>query len=158
MTRKAFMTAATVALLALAGLGTARAQGEHPACNNKLIAGHYGFTIEGTKLGGQGPTGPQVGVAMTEFNGNGGLTQIDTVTVNGEVLADFTHPATGSYKVNSDCTGTFSLDFTDGRPPVTANFVVVEDGLEIDTVVTSAGGTQGLIATRSVGKRRFLRR
>ena len=76
------------------------------ACNNKLIAGNYGFTIQGNKLGGQGPTGPQVGVAMTEFDGKGGLTQIDTVTVSGEVVADFTHtPATGTYTVNSDCTG-----------------------------------------------------
>ena len=56
--------------------------------------------------------------------------------------------------MNADCTGTFTIDFTDGRPPVTANFVVVEDGAEIDTVVTSAGGQQGILSTRSIGKRR----
>jgi hypothetical protein len=59
--------------------------------------------------------------------------------------------------VNSDCTGTFTINFTDGRPPVAANFVVVEDGLEIDTVVVSAGGNQAIIATGSVGKRRFFK-
>ena len=80
---------------------------------------------------------------MTTFDGKGGLTQIDTVTVSGEVVADFTHtPATGTYTVNSDCTSTFTINFTDGRPPITANFVVVEGGLEIDTVVISAGGSQ----------------
>ena len=57
--------------------------------------------------------------------------------------------------MNSDCTGTFTIDFTDGRPPVVTNFVVVEDGFEIDTVVTSAGGNQGIIASGIVGKRRF---
>ncbi|MFZ0955398.1 MAG: hypothetical protein WAN60_03585 [Candidatus Sulfotelmatobacter sp.] len=107
-------------------------------------------------MAGTGPTGVQVGVAMTEFDGKGGLTQIDTVTIGGELVADFTHtPATGSYTVNSDCTGTFTIDFTDGRPPVTASLVVVDNGSEVDTVITSAGGNQGILATSSIGKRRF---
>ena len=132
---------------------------EHPACNNRSIAGHYGFTIEGTKLAGPGPTGSQVGVAMTRFDGEGNLSQIDTVTIGGTTVADFTHtPANGKYTVNPDCTGTFNLDFTDGRPPVTVNFVVVENGAEIDAVVTSAGEKQGILATRSIGKRRFFGR
>ena len=44
------------------------------------------------------------------------------------------------------------INFTDGRPPVAANFVVVENGSEIDTVVVSVGGRQGIVATGSVGK------
>jgi hypothetical protein len=158
MNTKVVVNVAALVLLTLGGLVTAHAESEHAACNNKLIEGSYGFTIEGNKLGGPGPIGPQVGVAMTEFDGKGGLTQIDTVTVNGEVVADFTHtPATGTYAVNSDCTGSFTISFADGRPPVIANFVVVEDGLEIDTVVISAGGNQGIIATASIGKRRFFK-
>jgi|SRR5579863_5376285 len=158
MHKKVFVNVATSAVLMLGALGSAYAQSESAACNNKLIAGNYGFAIQGNKLGGQGPTGPQVGVAMTEFDGKGGLTQIDTVTVSGVVVADFTHtPANGTYAVNSDCTGTFTIDFTDGRPPVVANFVVLDNGLEIDTVVISAGGNQGIIATGSIGKRRFAR-
>lgn len=149
-------TAASV-LLTLTTLGSAYAQSDSPACNNRLIAGNYGFTIEGAKLAGPGPVGPQVGVAMTQFDGTGGLTQIDTVTISGVVVADFTHtPANGKYTVNSDCTGTFTLNFTDGRPPVVTNFVVVEKGSEIDSVVISAGESQGIIATRSIGKRRSL--
>jgi hypothetical protein len=156
MNKKLVVNVAALVLLMLGALGSGYAQSASPACNNKLIAGNFGFTIQGNKLGGQGPTGPQVGVAMTEFDGKDGLTQIDTVTVNGEVVADFTHtPAKGTYTVNSDCTGTFTIDFTDGRPPVVANFVVVEGGAEIDTVVTSAGGNQGIIASGSIGKRRF---
>jgi len=159
MNKKLVVDVVALVLLMLGALGSGYAQGESlAACNNRIIAGNYGFTIQGNKLGGQGPTGPQVGVAMTEFDGKGGLTQIDTVTVSGEVVADFTHsPATGTYRVNSDCTGTFTINFTDGRPPVAANFVVVEAGLEIDTVVISAGGNQGIIATSSIGKRRLFR-
>lgn len=93
---------------------------------------------------------------MATYDGVGGFTQIDTVTIDGTVVADFTHTrATGTYTVNPDCTGTFTIDFTDGRPPVAANFVVSTDGAEIDTVVISAGGQQGILATRSIGKRRF---
>ena len=136
---------------------SAFAQSDSPACNNELIKGTYGFTVQGTKLAGLGPTGAQVGVAMTEFNGHGGLTQIDTITIDGKVVADFTHPpASGTYTVNPNCTGTFTIDFKDGRPPVTTAFVVVWGGLEIDTVATSAGGAQGILATGSVGKRRSL--
>ena len=132
------------------------AQSNSPACNKELIRGNYGFTIQGTKLGGLGPTGAQVGVAMTEFDGKGNFTQIDTVTIDGKVVADFSHtPASGTYTVNANCTGTLTIDFTDGRPPVTTAFVVVLGGMEIDTVVTSAGGAQGILATGSVGKRRF---
>jgi hypothetical protein len=130
-------------------------------CNDLLIRGAYGFTVEGNKLAGPPgtPVGPQEGVAMTNFDGRGGLSQLDAVTVNGILVSDFTHPvATGSYHVNSDCTGTFTLSFTDGRPPVNTSFVVVEGGWEIDAVVTSVGPPgaeqQGVIATRSIGKRR----
>jgi hypothetical protein len=93
---------------------------------------------------------------MAQFDGNGSFSQIDTVTIDGTVVADFTHtPATGTYTVNSDCTGTFTINFTDGRPPVVTSFIVVENGTEIDAVVTSAGGAQGILATSSVGKKRF---
>src|ERR1035437_197399 len=159
MKRKLVTNAAVLVLLTLGALESGYAQSGTRACNDKLIAGNYGFTVQGTKLAAAGPVGPQAGVAMTQFDGKGGLTQIDTVTVNGEVVADFTHTAaTGTYTVNSDCTGTFTINFTDGRPPVVANFVVVESGSGIDTGVISAGGNQGIIASGSIGKRRFAKR
>jgi hypothetical protein len=158
MKNKLVANAAVLVLLTLAGLGSGRAQSNSPACDNRLIEGNYGFSLKGTKLAGMGPTGPQTGVAMTEFDGKGTFTQIDTVTINGEVVADFTHPrATGTYTVNSDCTGTFTINFKDDRPTVVTNFVVVEGGSEIDTVVTSAGGNEGVLALGSIGKRRFAR-
>jgi hypothetical protein len=154
MKKKLFANAAALVVLTLGVPGSGFAQSRPAACNNKLIAGTYGFTIQGTKLAGQGAVGPQVGVAMASFDGNGNFTQIDTVTIAGNVVADFTHaPATGTYTVNSDCTGTFTITFADGRPPVVTAFVVVRQGTEIDTVVTSAGGNQGILATSSVGKR-----
>lgn len=155
MNKKWFTIAVVLALLALGLLGPVSASAS-ATCDNKLLNGSYGFTIQGTKLGGLGPVGQQVGVAMAQFYGDGTFTQIDTVTIAGNVVSDFTHtPATGTYTVNSDCTGTFTINFTDGRPTVIVNFVVVGGGAEIDTVVISAGGAQGILATSSVGKKRF---
>ena len=158
MRTKLVTNAAALLLLTLMAVGSGYAQSDSPACTDKLIKGNYGFTIEGAKLGGPGPIGPQVGVAMTQYDGEGGFTQIDSVTINGVEVSDFTHtPATGTYTVNANCTGTFTINFTDGRPTVIANFVVVESGSEIDAVVVSAGGNQGILATSSIGKRRFWR-
>jgi hypothetical protein len=107
-------------LLALSAL----AQENLPLCTNRLLASDYGFTIRGQKLAGPGPIGPQIGVAMVHFDGEGSFTQTDTVTIDGLVVAEFSHPpATGTYTVNSDCTGTFTINFTDGRPPVATAFV-----------------------------------
>ena len=151
-----------IAILAAGAAGNAQTTSR--ACNNWLIAGVYGFTIEGTKLAGPPVTGPQVGVAMTDFDGKGSLVQIDAVAINGVQVSDFTHPpATGTYQVNPDCTGTFTINFTDGRPTVKTYFVVVDNGDEIDTMVVGVPlivpgmppATQGVIATRSIGKRRF---
>ena len=138
---------------------SALAQENLPTCTNRLLSGDYGFTIRGQKLAGPGPIGPQVGIAMAHFDGDGSFTQTDTVTINGVVVADFTHPAaSGTYTVNPDCTGTFTINFADGRPPVATAFVVVDNGNEIDVVVTSAGGNQGILATGSIGKRVSRRR
>ena len=151
MHRKSIVTLIAIALFTFGALGTASA-----ACTNRLLSGYYGFTVQGTKLGGLGFIGQQVGVAMAQFDGNGSFTQIDTVTIGGNVASDWTHsPANGTYTVNPDCTGTFTLNFTDGRPPVVTNFVLVDNGNEIDTVVVSSGGEQGILATGSIGKKRF---
>lgn len=155
MNKNRITTLAVAAILSFCALGPASVTAS-AGCTNKSLDGYYGFTIQGTKLGGLGFTGQQVGVAMAQFDGNGTFTQIDTVTVAGNVVSDFTHtPANGTYTVNSDCTGTFTINFTDGRPTVVANFVVVDSGNEIDTVVTSAGGAQGILATSSIGKKRY---
>ena len=151
-------------LFASAVAAVANAQSDSFLCNNALITGVYGFTIEGTKLSGTGPVGLQAGIAMTEFFGDspGTLQQIDSVTIDGIHAAQLTEkPTLGEYTVNSDCTGHFKLEFTDGRPKVLADFVIVDNGNEIDTVVTGVispvDNTTILpaLATRSIGKRRF---
>ena len=158
MNSKLLSKASVLILITFGALCTGYAQTDSPFCNNALIAGNYGFVVQGTKLIGPGPTGAQVGIAMAHFDGNGNFTQIDTITIGGLEVSNFSHaPATGIYTVNPNCTGSFTITFHDGRPTVTTSFVVVDNGNEIDTVVTLAGGSGGVLATGSVGKRRFNR-
>jgi hypothetical protein len=157
MRSRRFTSLMALVPLALCTAVRSYAQSDSPECNNELIRGDYGFRLQGIKLAGPTgtPVGSQMGVAMTQFDGKGNLTQIDSVTIGGVSVSDFTHtPATGTYKVNADCTGTFTIVFTDGRPTVVTDFVVAADGDEIDTVVKSAGDAQGILATGSVGRRR----
>jgi hypothetical protein len=146
-----------VPLLAVLVPRLVAAESDIPKCDEGLIRGSYAFTIEGQKIQGPGPTGNQVGVAMTTFDGQGHLTSTDTVIFGGVLVGDFTHPpATGTYTVNPDCTGSFTHEFSDGRPTVTTNFVIAANGDEIYTVVLPPPSNTGvLIATRSIGKRLF---
>jgi hypothetical protein len=134
--------AATVSLLLLGMSGalaraqspdSAEADGKGP-CSNATLQGEYGFTITGQSLAG--PTaGPVAGVAMTLYDGQGKLTQVDHVLHNGSAPAVQWRPGAGSYTLNGDCTGTMEINFTDGSPSLHLSIVVVGRGREIRTVV-----------------------
>lgn len=116
-------------------------------CSNRMLRGDYGFTIEGQILGGP-KAGLIRGVALTHFDGQGKLSQVDHVLDNGIPPAVEWNPAIGSYTVNPDCTGKIQLVFSDGRPPINQNFVVVNWGKTIYTVVSDAGTAIVGIGTR----------
>lgn len=92
---------------------------------------------------------PLTGVAMTNFDGQGYLSQVDHVVRNGAPPALAWRPGTGSYTVNLDCTGTAVINFTNGSPPLQLYFVLTKLGAEIRIVVNNAGTN-----TTSVGVRR----
>jgi hypothetical protein len=142
-----------VAVTALASLllliaSAASARGQSGPCSNRSIRGEYGFTITGQILGGPA-AGPVAGVAMEFFDGQGNLTQLDHVLLNGNPPAVQWRPATGTYSVNADCTGTEEIDFSDGTPSLHLSLVVVLRGREIRVVVNDPG-----IATTALGIKR----
>jgi hypothetical protein len=83
--------AAVVSLLLLGRSGaSARAQSPDSAepegngpCTNAILKGEYGFTITGQILAGPA-AGPVAGVAMTFYDGQGKLDQVDHVFHNGK--------------------------------------------------------------------------
>jgi hypothetical protein len=122
----------------------AKADSENRPCSNGILRGDYGFAIEGQILAGP-RAGPVRGVAMTHFDGQGNLSQVDHVVVNGVPQAAEWKPETGTYTVNPDCTGKAQFSGPDGGPAVNLFFVVVRNGQEIRTVVSEG------IAASSVG-------
>ena len=117
------------------------------SCGLASLQGNYGFTITGQILSGPS-AGLVSGVALTTFNGDGTLTQVDHVLHNGQTPPEAWRSATGAYTLNSNCTGTMQVVFTDGSP--TLNLYIVLDSLrwQIRTVVdanaiTSIGTKQG---------------
>lgn len=93
------MLVAGMALLAFGG--TTRAQ-DNDGCSNATISGDYAFRISGEIFVPDTSTTPPTpttavlayrdGVAMTHFNGNGKLTQVDFVMANGETPSQQTPP------------------------------------------------------------------
>jgi len=133
-----------VFLAAVAGSASAHAQG---FCWNGLLAGNYAFTITGQILAG--PTeGPVSGVAMTNFDGQGNLTQVDHVLHNGMLPAVAWRPGSGTYSVNADCTGNAMVNFTDGSPSLTIYFTLTSLGAEICEVVSNANTSITAIGIR----------
>jgi hypothetical protein len=118
----------------LASGAPARAQPEDDGhCSNQILRGDYGFAVEGLILPAPGVTIPVRGVHMTHFDGNGNLTQVDSIILNGGPISDWTL-VTGTYHVDANCTGTILLHPSTGGF-VNLRILVVRKGKEIHTVV-----------------------
>jgi hypothetical protein len=114
-------------------------------CSNRTLRGSYGFSIEGTILAGT-PNAFQVrGVAMTHYDGEGNLSQMDFTTRNGAPFSPDWRAGSGTYEINPDCTGTAQIVQSDGTPSVNLRLVVVDRGREIRaTVVGNATSSVGI--------------
>ena len=123
---------AAVACLTVVAASTAQAG----TCSNASLRGKYGQTISGALLPGPGVLLPQNGVAMTTFDGNGKFTQEDYVVINGvPTTTGFQTGETGTYAINSDCTGTATINYSDGSW-IDLELIVVNQGSEFYTVVS----------------------
>jgi hypothetical protein len=161
----------TVAALSLALSGVALAATDNDGCSNATLKGDYAFTVLGERLNPNGTTSFIHGVAMTNFDGAGNLSQQDFVVTdgvpgpaNGNAATGFHFQTgeTGTYKVNPDCTGSAEIDLnvpvpTGSRGVVKLMFVLSDHGRAIHTVVaefTPPGATAPvLVTTRSDGSR-----
>ncbi len=123
--------AATVTCATLGGATLAQAA----ACSNASLTGKYGQTISGQILPGGGAVLPQNGVAMTNFDGKGKFTQVDFVVINGAPTGSKFQSETGTYSVNSDCTGKARINYPSGDW-IDLELVVVNQGSEFRTVVS----------------------
>jgi hypothetical protein len=130
---------ALIILVSTCAYAQERDHGHERRCSNATLKGSYGFTIAGTR-----PTGPPpapvenfIGLAITNFDGNGGLTQTYG-TSHGSILGDSsTDVGSGTYEINPDCSGTATLNLAGHGTPVSLRLwvLVVEGGDQINLVV-----------------------
>ena len=124
-------------LLTLVVVGSQSLTAHASSCSNGTIRGSYAFTIHGQVFLPNGSTLLIDGLAKTTFDGNGNLTQLDAIAVNGNVAPGWASN-TGTYSVNSDCTGTFTV--TNGnQPPVHLQMIVAQSGNTIHDMVIDPG-------------------
>jgi hypothetical protein len=133
-------------LLTLALVASSTLTAHASACSNSTITGTYAFTIHGQVFLPDGSTLLIDGLAKTTFDGKGDLTQLDAVAANGNVAPGW-HSNTGTYSVNPDCTGTFTVSNGD-QPPVHLQMIVAQSGNTIHDVVIDPG-----FATTAEGER-----
>lgn len=118
-------------------------ESRHDGCSNRTLRGSYAFAIDGTIIAGPNRLLLR-GVAMTEFDGRGNLTQVDFTTINGAAAGTDWRPAVGSYQVDSDCTGTMQIIQSDGSPTLDLKLVVANHGRTVHNIVIgSATGATG---------------
>ncbi len=124
-------------LLTLVVVGSQSLTAHASSCSNGTIRGSYAFTIHGQVFLPSGSTLLIDGLAKTTFDGNGNLTQLDAIAVNGNVAPGWASN-TGTYSVNPDCTGTFTV--TNGnQPPVHLQMIVAQSGNTIHDMVIDPG-------------------
>jgi hypothetical protein len=137
-------------LLVMALAASSEVTAHDRECTNSTIKGDYAFTIHGQILV---PGAPLLvdGIAKTTFDGDGKLTQVSAVAINGNMPPGWS-PSTGFYTVNSDCTGTMTLIST-GQPTLHLAILVSQSGGHIHTVVTDPGFATTSDAERVFGPR-----
>jgi len=137
------MTIVAVFVLALTAAPAAKAADR--GCSNATLRGTYSDQDTGTIVG----VGPFAGVNVDSFDGNGNLTISGISSVNGSVSPGV---LTGSYQVNSDCTGTYTV--TGGGLTVDAFFVIDENGNELKIVITDPGNVINCVARKQFPEHR----
>lgn len=146
-TYSGFCLLLSVFSVALAAASPASAQ----TCSNQSLKGSYGYTVTGSIVTSQGPlvAGPFAAVGRIVFDGVGGVQTVRSLSDNGLILTN--DSGTGTYSMNSNCTGSFNI--TVGPPgnaiTLTLN-IVLDDTYELRGIVT----TSGIVLTFE-GRRQF---
>jgi hypothetical protein len=120
-------------------------------CSNLDLNGTYAFEVHGQSItvaadgSSYTSTGLIDGVGQITFDGNGLLTQHDYIVKNGTLVPGggpdedgFHNGESGTYTVNSDCTGNAQIVLGPGGNTRSLELVLADYGRTIHAIVSSA--------------------
>jgi hypothetical protein len=141
-----------VAALALGLTPLAKAEdttGTKP-CSAETIKGAFARTDKGFVINPNGVALPLAGVSLMTFDGSGTWTSSGFASVNGTQPPATSTPSvsTGTYTVNSDCTGEYHPDVATPGRTGQAFFVIVDRGNEIQILPRDQGAALICVARR----------
>ena len=134
MKRKLAVTALTtvgVVLLMFAAMPAQAAQ-----CSFEKVAGSYGYTTNGFVAASPTTFVPVAAAGTITFDGQGNVSGTQTRVVAGSAL-DETY--TGTYSVNPDCTGSFTVLVQPDTRTSTVNLVWTDNTNVASAVFTTPG-------------------
>jgi hypothetical protein len=114
---------------------------QHCSCSNRTLSGDYGSTAQGVLLPNPGmpPELPFTSIGVTHFAGKGNFKGVEHTVVNGvQQGLDWTANS-GTYAVNSDCTGTLVLNTPNSPIQLTLFFVIVRHGTQFYSNLGAGG-------------------
>jgi hypothetical protein len=109
-------------------------------CTVATLTGPYAVSAPGFISPGASIKGAQVplaAVGVFVFDGTGNWSTTYTLAINGEIIPGVI--ASGTYSVNSDCTG--AITYTAGGHTPNFNMVIIGGGKEIFGIETTPGFT-----------------
>ena len=129
--RKLAGLTALVASAAFSG-GVLRAE---TACDATALNGAYSFKLNGYVYDRQGYSYFLAGVGVATADGAGNVSGTETMSFDGSIVK---RKFTGTYAINSDCTGSFTFNYGDSSV-FHADVVVTNDAKEVSVVQTDSG-------------------
>ena len=146
MKRSDIATAFTIAAVTALALAVApAANASSKGCSLATLKGAFADKDTGFILSAPAVASPFAGVSLETFDGNGTLTGSGIGSLNGEIV-----PVTyvGTYTVNPDCTGTYTVEVSPLGLTTHAFFVFADGGNELQIVITDPGTVITCIARR----------
>ncbi|HEY6342960.1 MAG TPA: hypothetical protein VIY49_15820 [Bryobacteraceae bacterium] len=140
-------TLTLAAVSVLAGSVEPPAKGaDNKGCSNASLSGTFADKDTGfVYLSPNAAPVPFAGVNAITFDGNGNMTAIGFGTVGG---MGGSQTEKGTYQVNSNCTGTYTVTVNPGALTVHAFFVLDDSLNELQIIVTDPGNVITCIARR----------
>jgi len=146
MKRSTIAKTFTLAAISVIALGMSpTVQASDKGCSNATLRGSYAQNGTGAVTAPPDQAGPFANVGTLIFDGNGGVTGSLVVSSNG---SSSPVTETGTYTVNSDCTGTYTVQIAPFGITSQAFFAIDTNGDELEIIVTDPGAVITCVAKK----------